>query len=80
MINMKMKIYGDALKNEALFPPGDYSLEIIYKIIAENIDIPDSHLENRPDKKFLLWKNYTHTALKDIARIEFLGDEMYRFS
>lgn len=77
---METKIYTDALKDEALFPAGDYSLQHIYKVVSENVNIPDNHLENRPDVNFPLWKNYIHSVRPNIARIEFLGKKMYRFS
>jgi hypothetical protein len=68
----KTKIYKDALNNTEIFPPGDYHIHDIYKIIEKNVDIPDNHFENRPDASIAKWKNYIHTVFPTIERVESL--------
>lgn len=73
-------LYRFALENPNIFPAGIYTLEKIYDIIEKFVYIPEHHKVDRPDVPYPKWKNYIHTVRPSIERIEFLGNETYRFN
>jgi len=75
----KTTLYKHALESNHVFPIGIYSLSEIYEIILKYVYIPADHFEDRPDVSYPLWKNYIHSIRRDIDRIEYLGNQKYRF-
>lgn len=79
MYHKKTAYYKDVLQNTHIFPAGDYPLEEIYVSIRKQPNFPEEHLESRPTVRYPKWKNYFHSVRPNIDRIEYLGNELYRF-